>query len=60
MTHPTTTLPAAEASPTSPALAPGWGDPVTPPTPRKPGWASATVKKAAKKSKAPSAPQVED
>jgi hypothetical protein len=42
MTHPTTTLPAAETSPTSPAPAPGWGDPVTPPTslgPRQPGWA---------------------
>lgn len=39
MTHPTTTLPAAETSPTSPAPAPGWGDPVTPPTTREPGWA---------------------
>jgi hypothetical protein len=42
MTHPTTTLPAAETSPTSPAPAPGWGDPVAPPTPpgpRQPGWA---------------------
>jgi hypothetical protein len=42
MTHPTTTLPSAETSPTSPAPAPGWGDPVTPPTPpgpRQPGWA---------------------
>ena len=42
MTHPTTTLPADNTSPTSPAPAPGWGDPVTPPTPpgpRQPGWA---------------------
>jgi hypothetical protein len=42
MTHPTTTLPDDNTSPTSPALAPGWGDPVTPPTPpgpRQPGWA---------------------
>jgi hypothetical protein len=42
MTHPTTTLPADKTSPTSPASAPGWGDPVTPPTPpgpRQPGWA---------------------
>ena len=38
MTHPTTTLP-AETSPTSPAPAPGWGEPTTPPTPREPGWA---------------------
>jgi hypothetical protein len=42
MTHPTTTLPADNTSPTSPAPAPSWGDPVTPPTPpgpRQPGWA---------------------
>jgi hypothetical protein len=39
MTHPTTTLPDDETSPTSPALAPGWGDPATPPGPREPGWA---------------------
>ena len=42
MTHPTTTLPADETSPTSPAPAPGWGNPVAPPTPpgpRQPGWA---------------------
>jgi hypothetical protein len=43
MTHSTTTLPAAETSPTSPAPALGWGDSVTPPTPCEPGWASATV-----------------
>jgi hypothetical protein len=30
MTHPTTTLPADETSPASPAPAPGWGDPTTP------------------------------
>jgi hypothetical protein len=30
MTHPTTTLPADETTPTSPAPAPGWGDPTTP------------------------------
>jgi hypothetical protein len=42
MTHPTTTLPADNTSPTSPAPALGWGDPVNPPTPpgpRQPGWA---------------------
>jgi hypothetical protein len=42
MTHPTTTLPADKTSPTLPAPAPGWGDPVTPstpPGPRQPGWA---------------------
>jgi hypothetical protein len=42
MTHPTTTLPADKTGPTSPAPAPGWGDPVTPPTPPGPrqlGWA---------------------
>jgi hypothetical protein len=59
MTHPTTTLPADETSPTSPAPAPGWGDPLTPPTPREPGWASATMKDAAKKPKARSAPKWE-
>ena len=59
MTHPTTTLPADEMSLTSPAPAPGWGDPITPPTPRKPGWASATVKDAAKKPTARSAPKWE-
>jgi hypothetical protein len=39
MTHPTTTLPDDETSPTWLAPAPGWGDPVTPPGPREPSWA---------------------
>ena len=40
MTHPTTTLPAAETSPLAGPGA-GLGRPPHPPTPREPGWASA-------------------
>jgi hypothetical protein len=71
MTHSTTTLPTDEKSPTSPAPAPRWGDPATPPGPRQPSWArrnpetvvhggaSARVKDAANKPKARSAPKWE-